>query len=678
MYKKICFCSMLLIFLSNSYALGIEEVKLEQEKNVLYGGINEKEIYSLSNMAEPIQSSGASVDVITIDDIKNQGSPVFAQLLNQVAGLTIQNANGSMGSPSSVRMRGVDRVRFTMDGMRVDRPSMTSPGIEPQFYMSDDIERIEVIRGPQGNVSGVNASGGLIAVQTRRGRGPLSIETGSEMGNYGAFKERFAVMGGDEKKDYYLGLTWLKNDGGMKVTDLGRIRNDDYNNLHLVSNIGMRVLEGKAEVRDVFRFSRARKDIGVGYDNWTYAPYQSPNSYAKNIDIMNVVSFDHTPKDWYNYTTRFGLYHNNSDNLILPDSINSDATYESLSKISSTRLNFLTQHNVKYKDWNTLSLGYNLESEFISSDSSDTSWGSILNNKFNGNTIQNDIFLNDVINVKDKLFLRGGARLVNNSAFGTYVLPNGSAALVLPTFKIEGAKTKFRGSWGQSVNTPTLYQRFARMNFGWASLLPNPNLKAEDMTGWDAGVEQSFFNDKLSFDFGYFNNDYKNYIGYYTDPITWNGTYKNINSARIQGYEGRATWTPNEKFKATVNYTYTDSEDKETGMNLPACPNNRINGTLYWTPHERFNAFAGIETASSRTMSSQSTTRAPGYTDVRLGTNIRLFSYKDANVYFRGTIYNLLNQKISMYRSGNTSYYAPGIHFMAGIFVKYNLPEKTL
>jgi vitamin B12 transporter len=216
------------------------------------------------------------------------------------------------------------------------------------------------------------------------------------------------------------------------------------------------------------------------------------------------------------------------------------------------------------------------------------------------------------------------------------------------------------------------------MNFGWASLLPNPNLKAEDMPGWDAGIEQSFFNDKLSFDFGYFNNDYKNYIGYYTDPITWNGTYKNINSARIQGYEGRATWTPNEKFKATVNYTYTDSEDKETGMNLPACPNNRINGTLYWTPHERFNAFAGIETASSRTMSSQSTTRAPGYTDVRLGTNVRLFSYKDANVYFRGTIYNLLNQKISMYRSGNTSYYAPGIHFMAGIFVKYNLPEKTL
>ena len=119
----------------------------------------------------------------------------------------------------------------------------------------DDIERIEVIKGPQGNVAGTNASGGLIALQTRRGRGPMSIELGSDMGSYGTFKERAAIMGGNEKADYYISTTWYKTDGGLRTSNLGRIHNDDYNNLSVVSNLGLRVLDNKAEVRDIFRFS---------------------------------------------------------------------------------------------------------------------------------------------------------------------------------------------------------------------------------------------------------------------------------------------------------------------------------------------------------------------------------------------------------------------------------------
>ena len=643
---------------------------------LLYGGLTEKEVYSLGNYAEDIQTAGASVDVITLDDIKNQGSPVLSQLLNQAAGLTVQTES-SIGSPSSIRMRGTDRVRFTLDGIRMDRPSMTSPGMDLQYLLSDDLERIEVIRGPQGNVGGVNASGGLIALQTRRGRGPLSIEMGSEMGSYSTFKERFAVMGGDEKKDFYMGLTWLKSAGGMDTSNLGSIYNNGYNNLSVVTNTGVRVLGGKAEIRDIFRFSRARKDIGIGFHNdWPYGIYQAPDgNYGTNTDVMNVLSFDHTPNEVYNYNTKFGIYHNQSNNYIFPDHINSDPTMESFSRIGSTRLNFMTQHNLNYHDWNTFSVGYNLETEFIDSKSSTINFGMQDINNFTGSTIQNDVFVNDSINIKDKLFIRGGARLVNNSAYGTYVLPNASAALVLPTFKIAGAKTKFRGSWGQSVNTPTLYQRFARMRLMGYDMIPNPNLEAEKMTGWDIGIEQSFFDDKLKFDFGYFNNDYRDYINFEYGVASY--MYTNIDSARIQGYEARMTWTPNEKFKTVVNYTYTDSEDKTTGMDLAACPQNRLNTTLYWTPHAKFNTFVSVEAASSRAMSSAANAvRTPGYVDVRIGANVELFSIKDAHVYLKAMIYNLLDQRISMYRSGDVQYYAPGIQFMAGLFVKYNLPEK--
>lgn len=666
---------LLILFLLNpAFAFAIQDT--EDNGAVLYGGLTEKEVYSLGNYAENIKTSGASVDVITLDEIKNQGSPVLTQLLNQAAGLTVQTES-SPGSPSSLRMRGTDRVRLTIDGIRADRPSMTSPGMEFQYQLTDDLERVEIIRGPQGNVGGVNASGGLIALQTRRGRGPISIEMGSEMGNYGSYKERFAIMGGDDKKDYYMGLTWFKTNGGMRATGLGTIDNNAYNNLSVVTNTGLRVLDGKAEIRDIFRFSRARKDIGINFHNdYPYTRYQAPyGNYGTNIDIMNVLSFDHTPTEWYNYNTKFGLYHNQSNNFIYPDFINTDPTMQSLSKIGSTRLNFMTQHNFNYREWNTFSVGYNLETEFIDSKSTMVNFGMTDVNNFTGSTIQNDVFVNDSINIKDKLFIRGGARLVNNSAYGTYVLPNASAALVLPTFKIKGAKTKFRGSWGQSVNTPTLYQRFARMRSMGYDMIPNPNLAAEKMTGWDVGIEQSFFNDKLTFDFGYFNNDYRDYINFEYGLTSY--MYTNVDSARIQGYEARMTWTPNEKFKAIMNYTYTDSENNATGTDLPACPKNRLNTTLYWTPHERFNGYVGLEAASSRAMDSSVTAvRTPGYVDVRIGANVRLFSFKGAHVYLKAMIYNLLDQKISMYRQGDVYYYAPGIQFMAGVFVKYTLPEK--
>ena len=668
--KRVILLAFLLLNQIASFA--IQEA--EENKNVLYGELKEKEVYALRNYAEDIETAGASVEVITLDDIESQGSPVISQLLNQAASLTVQ-MESSVGSPTTVRMRGTDRIRFTMDGIRMDRPSMTSPGMELQYLMSDDLERIEIIRGPQGNAGGVNASGGLIALQTRRGRGPLSIEAGSDMGSYGTFKERFAIMGGDEKKDYYMGITWLKSDGGMHTSNLGHIYNNDYNNLSVVTNTGFRVLKGKAEIRDIFRFSRARKDIGIGFDNdWPYGIYQAPEgNYGTNIDIMNVLSFDHTPNKNYNYNTKFGVYHNQSNNFIFPDFINTDPTMESLSKIGSTRLNFTTQHNFNYHEWNTVSVGYNLETEFIDSRSTTVNFGMEEINNFTGNTIQNDVFINDSINIKDKLFLRGGARLVNNSAYGTYVLPNGSA--VLPTFKIKGAKTKFRGSWGQSVNTPTLYQRFARMRLMGYEMIPNPNLDAETMTGWDAGIEQSFFDNKLKFDFGYFNNNYKDYINFEYGAASY--MYTNIDRARIQGYEARMTWEPNEKIKAIINYTYTDSEDKTTGMDLAACPKNRLNTMLYWTPHPKVNTFIGAEAASSRAMSSSAgAARTPGYVDVKAGANVKLFSIKGVQVFLKAMVYNLLDQKISMYRSGDYQYYAPGIQFMTGIFVKYNLPEK--
>lgn len=647
-----------------------------------FSKIKKDEIYTLDNFKESLKSSSANIDVITRKDIERENSPSIAELLNSLNGVTVQNANGSDGSITSVRIRGTDRVRMTIDGIRADRPSLTTPGVETQFILSDDIDSIEVIKGTHGSVSGVNASGGVISMHTRRGEGPLKLEASSRFGRYGTFKERFAVMGEEERADYYLSTTWYKTNGAMRTKNMGRIFNDSYDNLSIVSNLGYKLFNDKAELRDVFRFSNSYKGLGIGYSNLNYEYYNDPNNYMKNIDLSNSLSYSHAPNEIYDYNMRFGLFHNLNNNYILPDVFAPDE--DSISKIKSTRLNFITQHNFKYKDWNKLSIGYNLENENIDGSSNAFMYGSwsmfplqhYVSN-YDGSTLQNDIYVNDVINIKDILYLRGGARLLSNNEYGTYVTPNGSAALILPTFKLNGAKTKFRGSWGKSVNTPTLYQRYGGFRDSWMSWGGNSNLNAEKNTSYDMGVEQSFLDDKLKFEFGYFHGKYKDYISdYYTiDPVTWytSGYYDNIDSASIKGYEGKVSFEPNEKFKFLINYTYTDSKDKQTGYSLPATPKNRLNGTIYFTPFERLSLYAGIETGSSRTLSSSSNDKVSGYVDARLGTSVKVISTENLNIYLKGNIYNLFNQDICMYKNtlADDYYYGPKIRFNTGVFLEF-------
>ena len=144
----------------------------------------------------------------------------------------------------------------------------------------------------------------------------------------------------------------------------------------------------------------------------------------------------------------------------------------------------------------------------------------------------------------------------------------------------------------------------------------------------------------------------------------------NVDEATINGYEASIKWQPNLKFKMILNYTFMDSEDARTGYSLPAVPKNRLNASVVYTPKERFSVYARVETASDRVYSGNST--VGGYTNVAAGTIIRLFSIKGVHVYLKVQVYNILDQKMSMYKN----YYQPGIHFMAGLFIKMNTGGK--
>lgn len=678
------------------HAQAIEEndyapIELDQEEDTLFhAGAKKDYIYTLDNYAEHSKTMGINIDTVTRRDIERQNSPMLKDILQQSGSVFVNTTNGSDGNVSTLRIRGTDRVRATLDGIRIDRASSANSTPELQNIISDDLESVEIIKGPQGNVLGTNALGGAVNMTTRRGEGKFKLETGSVMGNYGTFKERAAIMGGNEKADYYLSATYNKTDGSMRSKEYGRFYNDGYRNFNIVSNLGLRLLGNKAELRNVFRTSNSRKKLGLGYgsafDPVTWETrnyfYNEPNSYSRNVDVTDSLTFKHAVNDRYDYLVRLGVMHNRYGFYDPSDVLNFDPGYRDKSKMKSTRFNAMTQHNIKLADWNKLSVGYNFENEHINMNdlnwSTPSPWGGGMDGyKAKGSTIQNDVYLNDLISFKDMLFIRGGARLSSNNKYGTYVLPNASAALVLPTFKLNGAKTKFRSSWGQSVNNPTLYQRYAAIPS--YMLVPNPNLDAEKIQSWDVGIEQSFFDDKLKLEFGYFDSKYKDYIGYYNGWNVFpaeNSYYYNIDKAKLHGYEGKLSFEPNDKLKLVFNYTYTDSKNSATLKALDGVPNNMLNGVIYYSPFERLDLYAGVQNSSSMYSGSRDV-KAKGGTDVRIGTSIRLFSIGNVHFYLKANILNLLNQKISYYRTNYDEIYCPKIRYNLGLYIEYN-PDKEI
>jgi vitamin B12 transporter len=638
-----------------------ESTEINSEDNgsslIQFGEIKEDQIFSQSNIPEDIRTSGNSVSVINLKDIRDSNAIEVRNLINTLPGISLYS-NGSTGSASPFYMRGWKKSLITVDGVRVNDPNWNQPYLDN--ILTDGIDRIEVVRGPQGSLHGTQAQGGLMSIYTRQGRGPLSIEAGSTMGSFGTFKENLAIQGERKNLDYYLGITRLDTNGGMKTNVDKRHDNDGYNNYSIASNVGARILDGKAEIRNILRYSAAHKEIGQ------FGPYLSydPENDSYTNDLVETLKFSHAPTNWYNYDVKLGLYDNRlkSDN---PRNTSFMDEYAYYSKNHNTRLSFDTQHNILYKKINTFTYGYNFEYNKLNnlnySDSDYNLWTYGVNEhtiNVNKHVINNDVYFHDVVNIKDIVFLRGGTRITNSSIWGTYASPDASIAVLLPTFKIPDAYTKLRSSYGHSINTPTLTQLY---NIDWGG---NPNLKPEKVEGWDIGFTQSFFNEKILFDGSYFNNSHKNLIvNDYSQPYPWQ--FQNISQAKTYGYETSLKLNPFQKLSMDLNYTYTKTAN-DSGE-LYYIPRNRLNFLVNYQPHKRIGIYTRGTTSSSRRGQNLGTDlRLNGFADVGVGTKILLAKRKNTDLYLSAELNNVGN---SHYQEVY-GYHQPGLNFCAGIFLK--------
>ena len=169
-------------------------------------------IVSATRSAESADDTLASVTVITREDILLQQARSLPEVLTGVPGLT-WSSNGGAGHTTFAYLRGTesDHMLVLIDGIKVG--SATSGTTSFQDIPLDQIERIEVVRGPRSSLYGSEAVGGVIQIFTRQARGPITPAFSIGVGTYNTRHVTLSAAAGNAKNWFSFGAEGLTTDG---------------------------------------------------------------------------------------------------------------------------------------------------------------------------------------------------------------------------------------------------------------------------------------------------------------------------------------------------------------------------------------------------------------------------------------------------------------------------------
>jgi vitamin B12 transporter len=557
-------------------------------------------------LEEPVQSKSDSITVITHDQIvKNQWNYVL-DAIRTVPGVAVVQS-GSPGKVTSVFLRGAgsSQVLVLMDGVPINNPYFG--GVDFENLTTDNVERIEVLKGPQSPLYGSDSIGGVIQIITRKGAGQPQLQTSFEGGTFQTYREKAGVLGAQGKMDY--SVSFLRND-----TD-GQFHNDAFR-------------ENAFSGRGGYHWSQNTELTFTGnvFDSTTGIPFHTvydPITFEPSLEASPLQQQDS------NFTVlSAGVKHSNGKNLNLstqfaytrrdfsftdPGSLFADSTNNS----DVFNLNF--QNDFQLSSSNTLTAGYEYERQNI--DAQDN-----LNGVYPLKSVdENAVFVQNKFE-NTEWILTAGLRFDHYNTFGDTFNPRISAA-----YKITAA-AKIRGSYGEGFRAPSAGD-LGLPFYG------NPNLKPEKSRSWEIGFDQSW---KAHFFWSasWFHNSYDDLITF--DPNTF--IAGNIAKAMAQGLELSGTWSHG-GWTFTGGYTYLDSEDKATGDPLPRRPKHSGNLQVGYDA-SRWGANLNVTAVGERFESDFLTSPTlnvfnPGYGKVDLAVRYQLLP----SFRLKARIENLLDKK---------------------------------
>ena len=513
----------------------------------------EQVVVTANRSATPADQVGQQVTLLTAPQIQLDQETSVADILARTPGVVLTR-NGGPGETTSLSLRGAstDQTVVLIDGVKVNDPSSTGTGYDFANLITGDVSRIEVLRGPQSTLYGSAAIGGVVNYITADATRPLQGDVQAEGGSYGTAYVRGGVGGHDGPATFRLSAYYNSTDSVSAFDRAFGGREDD--GFHTAGASGRFTYDLTPDLqfdeRAYYTWSRNEFD-GFDTPSTGFAAFGDDAEFGRTQQVVDYTGL--------NISTLGGRLKNRiayeySETDRRNEEPGQEASYESGNKATFDGLGrvqtFDYEGTFAIAPHYTLVFGAQDERSQFSTDSPAFEFPP-LPPPTKANVSIASGYAQITGQVLPNLTLTGGVRYDAHSTFGDHVTGQASAAYVV----VPG--TILRASFGQGFKAPSLYQLYSP--YGSLSLRP------EEANGWDAGVEQHLFGDRLTVQATYFGRDTRNLIEFAPTDTYPYGEYQNVAKTQAEGAELQLDWRATRALDITANYTFDDDEDRSPG-----------------------------------------------------------------------------------------------------------------
>ena len=579
-------------------------------------------VISATRTKAPMNELANSITIIDSSEIMSRNKTTVFDLLKDEYGISFTQEGGA-NKLASINMRGSNsnHTLVIIDGVEANMTNDIGNSYDFSFLAPDNVERIEVLRGPQSILYGSNAMAGVINIITKKGRGDPNFLVSAEGGTYGTYRGVAGLNGSLDMFNYSATLSRFKTSGFSSASSrYGNTEKDGSDNYNFSSRFGLDI-NNNLSFNLFYRFTKAFSDLdqwgGLHGDDPTYKNNMEEYSLRGEIDLSLFGGI-------WKQTLGVSLFRNLRKYSF--DSTTYD-TVSSRSHYDGQRIKVDWQNNIQISEWNLFTLGLESESEEANSE---YYYGTYLSLFPDNKSYTTGLYLQDQIKVHNNFYATIGVRFDNHNRFGEV-----TTYRIAPAYIIPETGTKFKFTYGTAFHSPSLFDLY---DPAYGNIL----LKPERNKGWDAGIEQKFYYNKFSLGITYFNNQFENLFGS-------DSTYRtiNIDKAETYGIEFFTSVEITSGVRFKFNYTYTKAielQGPEKNLQLIRRPNDRINFIVYYSFNDRFNATAEIIYAGKRydnpfSLFAPVKVTLPAYGIVNLSANYSIFSFLD----LYGRVDNLFN-----------------------------------
>ena len=487
--------------------------------------------------------TGSAITIITAQELEQRQIRFVSEALREVPGIAVSRL-GPVGTNTQVRIRGAEanHTVVMIDGVKINDPFTSE--VDFAHLLAAQIDRIEILRGPQSVLYGSEAIGGVISIFTKRGAPGVQGEAAAEGGSFSTFSGMAAVRGATQTVNYALSASGFTSDG----TNVSRFGSEDdgYRNRTLYASAGWTPasaasLDASLRYRDSrsmfdpqdFGFPpgptfglivdgdrrtegeqldaklRGRLTAGALEHQLGFARTQTEEDTFADGVFSN--GFE-GKRNWFDYqgTWRFGTPN-------VPQALTLAAEYERLQFESKGPTPASAQNKMRENDKTAFAAEYRVRLPSLTA-------------------------------------LTLSARRDNHQLFEDATTYRITAAQPL------GQRLKLRASYGTGIANPTFFELFG---FIAGSFEPNPALKPEESRGFDVGADFAIAESgRLSIT--YFDANLENEIIGTFDSATFRSSVANLSGkSKRSGFEAEAQYSPGPNLTVWFAYTYTDAKQSD-------------------------------------------------------------------------------------------------------------------